>query len=88
MTLEDMTDWLINGFPDLFEDNLLGSKELKLLQGVELSENNTVTSVLEYQKKDYSFDNLIKGSSLNTFNFVVNNVIRVTMRRSILTNNT
>jgi hypothetical protein len=31
MTLEDMTDWLINGFPDLFEDNLLGSKELKLL---------------------------------------------------------
>jgi hypothetical protein len=47
-----------------------------------------VTSVLEYQKKDYSFDNLIKGSSLNTFNFVVNNVIRVTMRRSILTNNT
>ena len=28
-----MADWLIYGFPDLFEDNLFGNNELAILKG-------------------------------------------------------
>lgn len=28
-----MTDWLIYGFPDLFEDNIFGNNELAILKG-------------------------------------------------------
>ncbi|CAD8080526.1 unnamed protein product [Paramecium sonneborni] len=90
-TIQDMTDWLIFGFPDLFEDNLFGNNELAILKGqnptikVEQSSNDRI---LNYQLQEYAFDNLIRTSSLNTFNIVVNDVIRVTIRRSLVVNNT
>ncbi|CAD8081957.1 unnamed protein product [Paramecium sonneborni] len=90
-TIQDMTNWLIFGFPDLFEDNLFGNNELAILKGQNptIKNDNTVfDQILNYQLQEYAFDNLIRTSSLNTFNIVVNDIIRVTIRRSLVVNNT
>ncbi|CAD8161174.1 unnamed protein product [Paramecium pentaurelia] len=90
-TIQDMTDWLIYGFPDLFEDNIFGNNELAILKGqaptIKVNASST-DKILNYQLQEYAFDNLIRTSSLNTFNIVVNDVIRVTIRRSLMVNNT
>ena len=83
-TQTDISQWLIKGFPLLFEDILLGKREVQFLYKkadpiVEIDGKSKYDALAQ---DDYMFDNLRYGSSISYFNLVVNNMCRINIRKS------
>jgi hypothetical protein len=97
-----MISWLTVTFPYIFDEIVLGKKERESLysSNVDTPKFNTVIykkkiwktatfeeKMKEYMVKEYSFNNLARGFSLNFFNIVINDQVRLNIRKSVTSNN-
>lgn len=85
-----MLNWLENVFPNIFDEIVLGKSEKMSLYTENIpnpiidSTKSDVEKMKSYMVDEYSFDNLSRGFSLNFFNILVNNLVRLNIRKSIV----